>query len=302
VPDFTDKIKGMDSPAGWLLTLLLLAPAAPGQPPWLDEVFEHVLSGREEAGSGPVERRDLLDTAARAYAQEVADQPHANRLIQRRSIDSHLRDHGVEGFRMAQLHLDMGRGYSDWGAKFKLSWKDHLPGWNSVTDARYDAIGLGVAKGDDDWVVLVGILVEDIRLPTDLRSIEDRALERVNETREEHGLGTLEHDETLARLARHYSEQMASLGFFSHTGADGSSLEDRARRHGIRYQAIAENLHQSKGYDDAVPVAIRGWMNSPGHRANLLGREYTRSAVGVALSADGDVIFTQLFLQSKSGR
>ena len=191
---------------------------------------------------------------------------------------------------------------ADWGAKFKRSWEEHTPGWNSVTDARYDAIGLGSAAGQDDWVVLVGILIDDIRLPTNLRAIEDRALERVNATREKHGLGTLRHDKGLAALAREYSEQMARLGFFSHTGADGSSLEERLRRHGIRYETIAENLHQSKGYEDPVPVAIRGWMNSPGHRKNLLGREYTHSAVGVALSEDGDVFFTQLFLLPKSGR
>jgi uncharacterized protein YkwD len=292
----------MNVPAGWCFVLLLLAPTAPEQPAWIDEVYRHVLSSRERTGAPPVERRELLEVAARAYAAEVAARPHAQRLIRRRSIDALLRDRGVEEFRAARLHLDMGRGYADWGAKFIRSWEGHGPGWKNVIDPRYDGIGLGVATGDDHWVVLVGILVDDIRRPTDLRVLEMRTLDRVNDTREEHGLRRLQHHDRLAVLARDYSEKMARLGFFSHTGADGSTLEDRVRKENIGYAAVAENLHQNNGYDDPVPVAIRGWLNSPGHRRNMLGSQYTHSAVGVALSENGDVFFTQLFLRPRSGR
>jgi uncharacterized protein YkwD len=217
-------------------------------------------------------------------------------LIQRGPIGRFLEDAGIEHFHEAKLHLDMGLGYRDWGEKFSRSWVEYEVAWASVTDPRYDALGLGVATAQDNWVVLVGILVDDIEIPTDLRALERGALEGVNEIRAEHGLDALVYDEELAGFARAYGERMIRLGFFAHTGPDGTTLEQRAQADGIHYEHIGENLHKSKGYDDPVPVALVGWMKSPGHRKNILDATYTHTGVGVAIDEDGGVIFTQLFL------
>ena len=279
--------------AGSLVAALLSAAGAT-PPPWLERVFEHVQAGRQRVQAESLERRAALDAAATAYAQDVADRPHSERLMQRTSIDRFLESSGIEQFHRAKLHLDMGRGYRDWGEKFSRSWSGYEMAWKSVIDPRYDALGLGAARGEDDWIVLVGILVDDIKIPTDLAKVERRALAGVNAIRAEHGLDPLEHDAGLAGLARDYSEEMVRRDFFSHTGADGSTLDQRAS--GLSYKFIAENLHKSKGYDDPVPVALDGWMDSPGHRKNILGSRYTHSGVGVAVAEDGNVIFTQLFM------
>jgi len=283
------------SPLASLLVAVVLT-AATDPSPWLERVFQHLQAGRHELGSEAYERRPALDEAARKYAEDIAGRPHSERLRQRTSIDRFLEANGIEHFHHARLHLDMGKGYRDWGDKFSRSWTAYEMAWKNATDPRYDAIGLAAAEGDDGWVVLVGILVDDVKIPKDLAAVERRALDGVNAIRVEHGLGLLEHHDGLADLARRYSEQMIRDGFFAHKTPDGVTLEHRVKVAGIRYRSVAENLHKSKGYDDPVPVALAGWMDSEGHRKNLLGEQYTHSGIGVAIAEDGYVYFTQLFM------
>ena len=283
--------------AAALLLSLLLAPGAS----WVNQVVDHLHAGREAAGVAPVERREALDAVASRYAYEVAARPHAERLIQQRPISSYLDEADIGPYHQVKLHLDMGRGYTDYGEKFSRSWTKYALGWQSATDARFDAVGLGTATGDDDWVVFVAILVDDLKIPTDLRALERRTLEGVNEIRVKRDLQSLEYHEGLTVLARFYSREMARFDFFSHTGADGSKLADRAENNGLSYQSIGENLHSSRGYDDPVPVALDGWMNSRGHRKTMLNDTYTHTGVGVVIADDGRAIFTQLFMLPKAG-
>ncbi len=288
--------------ASAILVCALLAPAV-SAPAWIERVFDHLQSARASVGVAAVERRVSLDAAAREYAREVAARPHSERLVQQRPIGRYLEDAGIDPYRQAKLHLDMGRGFSDYGEKFSRSWTEYGPGWQGAMDARFDAVGLGTATGDDDWVVFVAILIDDIKIPTgtDLPALERRALEGVNEIRVEHGLQPLEYHEGLTVAARDYSEKMVHLNFFSHTGADGSKLDDRAKDHGLNYQSIGENLHSSRGYDDPASVALEDWMKSAGHRESILNDRYTHTGVGVAIGNDGTAIFTQLFMLPNSG-
>ncbi|GAA2517967.1 hypothetical protein GCM10010393_58650 [Streptomyces gobitricini] len=94
----------------------------------------------------------------------------------------------------------------------------------------------------------------------------------------------------LSALAGAYSEDMAERGFFSHTDPDGASPWDRAAKAGVEGLA-AENI--ARGQADARAV-MESWMNSDGHRANILNCDYTRLGVGVHF-ADGGPWWTQNF-------
>jgi uncharacterized protein YkwD len=76
----------------------------------------------------------------------------------------------------------------------------------------------------------------------------------------------------------------------SHTGSDGSSFVDRANRAGYRFRALAENV--AAGYNTAQSV-FDGWMNSSGHRANILGANYIH--MGAACAASNTNYCTQMF-------
>jgi uncharacterized protein YkwD len=111
----------------------------------------------------------------------------------------------------------------------------------------------------------------------------------VNAERAAAGCGPLSADGRLAGVARAHSEDMRDRGFFDHVNLDGLDPFDRADRAGAR--ALAENIAQ--GQRDAADV-MTSWMNSPGHRANILDCRLTRLGVGVAQGGGGPW-WTQLF-------
>jgi uncharacterized protein YkwD len=90
---------------------------------------------------------------------------------------------------------------------------------------------------------------------------------------------------------------MARQGYFAHETPDGLQLKDRARALGIgRFRVIAENIAYNKGYDDPGAFAVERWMNSGGHRANMLYVGFQASAIGSYISGDGSVYLTQVFI------
>ncbi|PZM94839.1 MAG: hypothetical protein DIU79_08820, partial [Actinobacteria bacterium] len=113
----------------------------------------------------------------------------------------------------------------------------------------------------------------------------------VNQERAAAGCPAVTAQPQLTEAARRHSEDQAARGTLSHTGSDGSTPWERAERLG--YQgAIGENV--AAGYRTAEAV-MAGWMDSPGHRANILNCQARAIGVGVAAAADGTLYWTQMF-------
>ena len=116
-------------------------------------------------------------------------------------------------------------------------------------------------------------------------ALETAVLADVNRVRAQHGLGPLRVSVRLAAAASQHSREMARRGYFSHDSADGSAFWKRVERYyasaKYRFWSVGENLLWSSPDVDA-PGAIKMWMGSPEHRANLLNpswREVGLSAV-----------------------
>ncbi|HEX2072496.1 MAG TPA: CAP domain-containing protein [Geodermatophilus sp.] len=120
--------------------------------------------------------------------------------------------------------------------------------------------------------------------------VEGEVLALVNEVRAAAGCEPLVADEGLAAVARAHSADMRDRDFFDHTNPDGLSPFDRAENAGIT-SARAENI--ARGQSDAAAV-MADWMDSPGHRANIVDCELRTLGVGVA-RGDGSTWWTQLF-------
>lgn len=130
--------------------------------------------------------------------------------------------------------------------------------------------------------------------------LEKQAFNLLNSRRLEIGLVALEWNDDVARIARMHSENMAKYKFFSHTGLDGSMVNDRADLCGVSsWKAIGENIAYNRGYEKPVEFAVERWMLSSAHRENILNKRWTDSAVGVAMANDGAFYFTQVFLVRK---
>lgn len=116
--------------------------------------------------------------------------------------------------------------------------------------------------------------------------------ERVNQRRQRHGLGNLSWRAELATVARYHSTDMANESYFAHTSPSGESLADRYAAFGIEC-AGGENLgyvrYTGGGYDDAelAERVVAGWMDSPGHRENLLRPRFDEEGIGVEIVERG---------------
>ncbi|MDX2921771.1 MULTISPECIES: CAP domain-containing protein [Streptomyces] len=118
--------------------------------------------------------------------------------------------------------------------------------------------------------------------PTDA-SARSEVLALVNQERAKAGCSPLSTSAPLTSLAQNFSEDMAARGFFDHTDPDGDSPWDRAAQAGVQGLA-AENI--ARGQADAQAV-MEGWMNSEGHRANILNCDYKTIGIGVHEGSGG---------------
>jgi uncharacterized protein YkwD len=84
-------------------------------------------------------------------------------------------------------------------------------------------------------------------------------------------------NKSLAQAAAAHAADMVAKHFFAHDSLDGRSPFDRMKAAGFRGGAMAENI--AVGYTSAASV-VKGWMNSPGHRANILNCSYTMIGIG----------------------
>jgi len=112
---------------------------------------------------------------------------------------------------------------------------------------------------------------------------ERRVLALVNRERDRAGCKPVTADRRLGGLARDFSEEMDREDFFGHTTPDGDSPWERARQAGISGLG-GENI--ARGQADARSV-MRGWMHSPGHRANILNCQYRTLGVGAHFGPGG---------------
>ena len=138
-------------------------------------------------------------------------------------------------------------------------------------------------------LIYPGQLINIPSVDASVTAFENRVVELVNQIRREHGLKELTSDWQLSRVARYKSQDMRDLGYFSHTSPTYGSPFEMMKSFGISYKTAGENI--AKGYSSPEAV-VNAWMNSAGHRANILNVSFTH--IGVGYVKDGNY-WTQMF-------
>lgn len=119
---------------------------------------------------------------------------------------------------------------------------------------------------------------------------EQKVVELTNQERAKNGLKPLALDTELSKVAREKSRDMQSKGYFSHTSPTYGSPFDMMKQFGINYRSAGENIAMGQPTPEEV---VKAWMNSSGHRANILNSSYTH--IGVGHVANGNY-WTQMFI------
>lgn len=139
-----------------------------------------------------------------------------------------------------------------------------------------------------------------------ISKLERRIIEWTNSIRENHNLPPLKYRENLQTAARQHSMEMIELGYFSHRSPVdmNETILKRVYNAGLPAGKAGENIAQNRGtlvpsllennLDSLARTIIRGWMNSPPHRKNILEKDYTHIGVG-AIYKDSILMTTQNF-------
>jgi uncharacterized protein YkwD len=122
---------------------------------------------------------------------------------------------------------------------------------------------------------------------------ETKIFEMTNQERKLKNVAPLKLTAALSKIARAHSENMAKHGKTTHT-LDDKDFDDRVREAGYKFTAIAENVG-SGGNGASLEMIMKAWMESEGHRTNLLNSDYTEIGVGLARDQAGRIYLTQIF-------
>ncbi len=130
--------------------------------------------------------------------------------------------------------------------------------------------------------------------------VESFILEETNAVRAQNGVQPLSADTALSAVARAHSADMLRNNFFAHDNLAGCSAGCRLTNAGYPWKRYGENIHWMSGYNlsarETAQKVVNDWLNSPPHRANLLG---AFSAAGIGIAIDGTKIYTTTDYASK---
>ena len=121
---------------------------------------------------------------------------------------------------------------------------------------------------------------------------EQKVVELVNVERQKAGLPTLKMDSAISNVARAKSKDMAVNNYFAHQSPTYGSAGDMLRQFGISWSAWGENIASGQRTPEIV---VNAWMNSPGHRANILSNNFSKIGVGYVTNSNGTPYWTQIF-------
>ncbi|MER8041795.1 CAP domain-containing protein [Streptomyces sp. NPDC094032] len=128
------------------------------------------------------------------------------------------------------------------------------------------------------------------RKDTGQSSAADQVIALVNAERAKAGCGALTANATLTRAAQGHSDDMAARDFFDHTNPDGAGPGDRVTAAGYPWSTYGENIAKGQSGPEQV---MEAWMNSPGHRANILNCDFKE--IGIGIHDSGGPYWTQVF-------
>lgn len=125
-----------------------------------------------------------------------------------------------------------------------------------------------------------------------LTADEQEIFDLINEQRTKNGLPTLKIDEEVQRVARIKAQDLVDNNYFSHTSPTYGSPFDMLKSFGITYRSAGENLAGNSNNK----AAVNAWMNSDGHRANILNSSFNYTGIGVVSSPKYGKIYVQMFI------
>ena len=129
-------------------------------------------------------------------------------------------------------------------------------------------------------------------ISTSMNNDEKEVFDLINKQRTQNGLSPLKENSELQRVARIKAQDMVNNNYFSHTSPTYGSPFDMMKSFKISYNTAGENIAGNSSNSSAVTA----WMNSPGHRANILNSSFNQTGIGVVTGSKYGKIYVQMFI------
>lgn len=289
-----------------LLLLILLAP----EPVCLngpDGLFAGYLlqrfnGARTEAGRPPVAADDRLCRLAAERALQVGASGSPEPSLETLStMTRQIYRHGYAPHRWRTSTLVAGTHDAE---ALLRSWRK-LEGewWSDVTTGEFEHFGLGLARHDDELVCTVVFAFskrswewQEAAPLADLAAVRLAVLTATNAARGERRRSPLSSNPILDQAAQRHAEDMLARAYYNHHSPEGWTPAVRVRAAGYtQASAVAENIAEGLFEPEEV---VRRWLDSPGHRRNILDRRVREMGVGVAFGENSrgfEVLWVQVF-------
>ncbi|MGN1081506.1 MAG: SafA/ExsA family spore coat assembly protein [Acutalibacteraceae bacterium] len=168
---------------------------------------------------------------------------------------------------------------------WKISVKYEI-GLSELTDAN--------PQINDPSLIYVGQVINIPNIDS-IKELEMQVIELINRQRSANGLQTLSYNRELCRAARYKSQDMIDKGYFAHQSPTYGSPFTMMQNFGLKFSAAGENI----AYGQETPESVMNdWMNSPGHRANILSAVYNQVGVGAAKASNGTCYWTLMLIKT----
>ncbi len=282
-----------------LFALLLLLPvlaSSKGDP--RPDFLRLINADRARAGAPPLRLSEPLTRAAGEHAAEIA---RKGSLQTGSTEEMHQRLKRV-GYQPHSWTESLASSQGDPETVLRNWRRGDAAGYRELlaSEVRDLGIGLNSLRGTTLYVFLFAVPEGDwfargtagVR---DLDRVRAEMLARVNAQRKKAGAAPLSANARLDLAAQRHAEDMLARNFFAHASPEGKTVRDRVQTADYGWRAVGENIAEGQFSVDEV---METWMNSPGHRKNILDPNFKELGVGLALGPSGGrhrIVWAQAF-------
>ncbi|HEX6903498.1 MAG TPA: CAP domain-containing protein [Thermoanaerobaculia bacterium] len=287
-----------------LLALLLFLPnagPAPAQNDARQELLRLINAERRSVGAPALRHSPALSQVAQWHTGEIAKRDRLS-TGPREELRNQMKRAGYYAHKWTESVAT-----SSGGPQTVLrEWRQNAPAtFRDLMDPQVRDIGFGIGrfKGMPLYVVIFAepqkdfILRETVEL-RDLAEVREQIVAAVNAERRKAGVAPVKANADLDESAQKHAEDMLARNFFAHESPSGTTVRERARAAGYRWRTIGENIAEGQL---SVREVMDTWMRSPGHRRNILDKDFKEMGVGLAMGSSGGT-YRVLWAQSFGAR
>jgi uncharacterized protein YkwD len=285
------------------LAALLPAGRAAAEDP-RQEILRTINAERRRAGAPALRLLQPLTEVAQEHAEEIA-RSGTVRLPRgsEKEVDGRMKRAGYDAHRWSESVVasteEIGSLMSTWRRRERSIWETAMS--PEVSDV---GIGLARMKGVPLYTVLFAVpeaghfarATEGLR---DLDRVRAGMLAQVNAQRRKAGASPLKMNAELQKSAQAHAQDMLARGYFAHESPSGTTVRERSRKAGYTWRAIGENIAEGQ---TSITEVVTTWMNSPGHRRNILEPGFRELGIGLVTGKGRNGEYRVIWVQNFGAR